>query len=77
MKGFIYTHTYTSHIHIIPISHKNYSKGYILHFVKKKLSKKLPHHYGKDNFFDTSLKSAYVIIYLVFNQLVAPTVVFM
>ena len=62
-NGFIHI----SHIHIISVSHKNYSYGYILHFLEKRLNKKLPYHYGNNNFFDTLLLSLYVIMYLVFN----------
>ena len=63
--GFIQTHT--SHIHITPVSNKNYSLGYNYTSSKKKLNQKLSYFYGKNNFFDTSLESSYVIMYLVFS----------
>ena len=64
-----YTHTLISYPYIIPVSHKNYSQGYILHFLKKKLNKKLPYYIGENNFFDTLLELSYVIICLIQFQL--------
>ena len=63
--GFILTHT--SYIHIIPVSHKNHSLGYILHFLKKTLNKKLLYYYGKNNFSIPYLNRSYIVMYLLFN----------
>ena len=57
-------------------SHKNYSQVYILHSLKIRF-KLFFQSLWKEYFFDTLLKSSYVIMYLVFNQLVAPTIVLM
>ena len=46
VENRIHSHTHTSHIQIIPVSHKIYSKGYILHFLQKKLNKQLTYYYG-------------------------------